>query len=174
MNPYFMKRACEAENPLYRFKFVITNTISAFYYLSMFLKPVRIQTFSSTPSSVRHCKAPTPTALKSIASSFLTTLQSVSFCVWVLKTRIVIMVAITFLPMLGLILCNWWIKGTRCTNSRTGIKLTLLSINRFIQESFWAVWDQKQLTRLPFKIKSMTWKQISPLERWKRSKLFLR
>lgn len=40
MNPYFMKRACEATDPLERFKYVITNTISAFYYLSMFLKPL--------------------------------------------------------------------------------------------------------------------------------------
>lgn len=40
MNPYFMKKAVQASNPLERMKFVITNTISAFYHISMFLKPV--------------------------------------------------------------------------------------------------------------------------------------
>lgn len=40
MNPYFMKRAVEAKDPLERFKYVITNTISAFYYISMFVKPL--------------------------------------------------------------------------------------------------------------------------------------
>jgi len=40
MNPYFMRKACEAKDPLERFKYVITNTISAFYYITMFLKPV--------------------------------------------------------------------------------------------------------------------------------------
>lgn len=40
MNPYFMKRAVEAKDPLERLKYVITNTISAFYYISMFVKPV--------------------------------------------------------------------------------------------------------------------------------------
>lgn len=40
MSPYFMKKACEANDPVERFKYVITNTISAFYYLSMFLKPL--------------------------------------------------------------------------------------------------------------------------------------
>jgi len=46
MNPYFMKRACEAKDPLERFKLVITNTISSFYYMCMFLKPVALILFS--------------------------------------------------------------------------------------------------------------------------------
>lgn len=50
MNPYFMKRACETKDPLERFKYVITNTIAAFYYLSMFLKPVILLLFSLTQS----------------------------------------------------------------------------------------------------------------------------
>jgi len=41
MSPYFMKRAVDSKDPLERLKFVITNTISAFYYMSMFLKPVK-------------------------------------------------------------------------------------------------------------------------------------
>lgn len=40
MNPYFMSRACEAKDPLERMKYIITNTISAFYYMCLFLKPV--------------------------------------------------------------------------------------------------------------------------------------
>jgi hypothetical protein len=40
MNPYFMRKATDAKDPLERFKYVITNTISAFYYITMFLKPV--------------------------------------------------------------------------------------------------------------------------------------
>jgi len=36
-----MKRAVDSKDPLERLKFVITNTISAFYYMSMFLKPVK-------------------------------------------------------------------------------------------------------------------------------------
>jgi hypothetical protein len=43
MNPYYMKRAVEAKDSLERMKFVISNTISAFYYISMFVKPVTIQ-----------------------------------------------------------------------------------------------------------------------------------
>lgn len=43
MNPYYMKRAVEAKDSLERMKFVISNTISAFYYISMFVKPVNIQ-----------------------------------------------------------------------------------------------------------------------------------
>ena len=46
MNPYFMKRAVEAKDPLERLKFVMTNTISAFYYISMFVKPVILGLFS--------------------------------------------------------------------------------------------------------------------------------
>ena len=40
MNPYYMKKASEAEDPVERFKYIITNTISAFYYITMFLKPL--------------------------------------------------------------------------------------------------------------------------------------
>jgi hypothetical protein len=40
MSPYFMKRACETKDPVERFKYVITNTIAANYYITMFLKPV--------------------------------------------------------------------------------------------------------------------------------------
>ena len=40
MNPYYMKKAYEAEDPIQRFKYIITNTISAFYYITMFLKPL--------------------------------------------------------------------------------------------------------------------------------------
>jgi hypothetical protein len=47
MSPYFMTRACQTKDPVERMKFVITNTISAFYYMSMFLKPVFVSTFSS-------------------------------------------------------------------------------------------------------------------------------
>lgn len=42
MNPYFMKKAVEAKDPLERMKYVITNTISAYYYISMFMKPVLV------------------------------------------------------------------------------------------------------------------------------------
>lgn len=42
MLPYFMKRACEAKDPVDKMKYVITNTISAFYYMNLFLKPVLI------------------------------------------------------------------------------------------------------------------------------------
>jgi hypothetical protein len=40
MNPYFMRRACETSDPVERFKYVITNTIASFYYITMFLKPL--------------------------------------------------------------------------------------------------------------------------------------
>lgn len=40
MNPYFMRKACENQDPVERFKYVITNSISAFYYITMFLKPL--------------------------------------------------------------------------------------------------------------------------------------
>ena len=42
MNPYFMKKAVEAEEPIERFKWVITNAVAAFYYITMFLKPVNL------------------------------------------------------------------------------------------------------------------------------------
>lgn len=68
MNPYFMKRAVEAKDPLERLKFVMTNTISAFYYISMFVKPVTVRLFSSTQSSERPCRAHSPTARRSTAN----------------------------------------------------------------------------------------------------------
>jgi hypothetical protein len=40
MMPYFMKRACESNEPLEKMKYVITTVISAFYYMNLFLKPV--------------------------------------------------------------------------------------------------------------------------------------
>jgi hypothetical protein len=64
MNPYFMKRAVEATDPIERMKFVITNTISAFYYISMFVKPVKDNIFSSILSWEKLFRAHSPTALK--------------------------------------------------------------------------------------------------------------
>ena len=49
MNPYFMKKAVEVEVPLERFKWVVTNTVSAFYYISMFLKPVKALAIQLNP-----------------------------------------------------------------------------------------------------------------------------
>lgn len=40
MNPYFMHKACDAKDPIERFKYIITNTIAASYYITMFMKPL--------------------------------------------------------------------------------------------------------------------------------------
>jgi len=42
MSPYFMRKACDTKDPVERFKWVITNTISSTYYITMFLKPVSV------------------------------------------------------------------------------------------------------------------------------------
>lgn len=124
MNPYFMKRACEATDPLERFKYVITNTISAFYYLSMFLKPVLILSFSSTPSSVKLSRVPTQTALRFTASRCATTPQLVTSWQWVPKIHTAITVATTSLPMRVSTQCNWSTRVTRSTNSPTVTRWT--------------------------------------------------
>lgn len=38
--PFYMNRAAMETNPLERFKFVVTTTISSFYFTNTFLKPV--------------------------------------------------------------------------------------------------------------------------------------
>lgn len=40
MMPYFLKRACETEDPVEKMKFVITSIISSNYYMNLFMKPV--------------------------------------------------------------------------------------------------------------------------------------
>ncbi len=78
MNPYFMKRAVETDNPLERLKYVMTNTISAFYYISMFVKPVIQQPFSSTQSSDRPYRPPFQMEHKSTANKSHITHPSVT------------------------------------------------------------------------------------------------
>jgi len=99
MNPYFLKRAVDAKDPLERFKFVITNTISAFYYMSMFLKPVKLKLFSSTLSLERPCKVHTPMELRYTASRCPIIHQSVISWQWVLKIPTDTTVAMTSQPM---------------------------------------------------------------------------
>ena len=40
--PYFMKKACDAKEPLEKMKCVITAVISANYYMNLFMKPVHV------------------------------------------------------------------------------------------------------------------------------------
>jgi hypothetical protein len=87
MNPYFMKKACEAKDPVERFKYVITNTIAAFYYITMFLKPVIVHLVSSTQSSVRLYKANIQTGHRFTVNRFHTILPSAIS--WPLVHRIV-------------------------------------------------------------------------------------
>lgn len=88
MNPYFMKKACEAKDPVERFKYVITNTISSFYYITMFLKPVKLPLCSLIQSLEKHCKVPTLMELKYIANRSPTILPSATSWLLALKTII--------------------------------------------------------------------------------------
>jgi hypothetical protein len=82
MNPYFMRRATETTDPLERFKYVITNSIAAFYYMSMFLKPVSNVLFSSILSSEKPSRPATPMEPRYTASKLHTTLQSATSWLW--------------------------------------------------------------------------------------------
>ena len=99
MNPYFMKKAVESSTPLEKMKFVITNTISAFYYISMFLKPVFAIQYSLTRSSDRPCRLITTMALKSTASKSRIIHQLATSWLWVLREVTDTMAATTSQPM---------------------------------------------------------------------------
>lgn len=87
MNPYFMKKAVEAKDPLERFKYVITNTIAASYYITMFLKPVSNGLYSSIQSSARLCRESTQTEQRFTVSRYRTIhLSAIS---WLLAPKIV-------------------------------------------------------------------------------------
>ena len=43
--PYFMKKACESNEPLEKMKCVVTAVISANYYMNLFMKPVNFTLF---------------------------------------------------------------------------------------------------------------------------------
>lgn len=101
MNPYFMKKACEAKDPIERFKYVITNTIAAFYYITMFLKPVINHLFSSIQLSDRLYKENTLMELKFIASRYHIIHLSAIFWLLVHKIATSTMVAIIFQLWLG-------------------------------------------------------------------------
>lgn len=139
MNPYFMKRATEAADPLERMKYVITNTISAFYYISMFVKPVSPSRCSSTRSSAKPCRPPSPTARRSTASRSRTIRPSATS--WRLGPRegTDTTDAITFRRTLGSTPWSWSIRAIRFTSLPTAIELTVLLIRKFIRESSWAV-----------------------------------
>ena len=89
MNPYYMKRALEAKDPLERLKFVMTNTISAFYYISMFVKPVIMTLFSSTLSLEKPCRDHSLMGLRFTASRSRIILLSVISWLLDLKEDIV-------------------------------------------------------------------------------------
>jgi hypothetical protein len=119
MNPYFMKKACETKDPLERFKYVITNTIAAFYYITMFLKPVRDHLRSSIQSLDRLFKESTLMGHRFTVSKFHTILQSATS--WLLVHKIVtsITVAITSQPSQDLTQCLWSIRDTKFMSSQT-------------------------------------------------------
>ena len=105
MNPYFMRKACEAKDPLERFKYVITNTISAFYYITMFLKPVINRLVSSIQLQAKLCKDNTPMVHRFIANKYHITHLSVIF--WQQALRIVI-------STMGATISQLWQDSTLC------------------------------------------------------------
>jgi hypothetical protein len=143
MNPYFMKRAAEATDPLERMKYVITNTISAFYYISMFVKPVNSSTCSSTQSSEKPCRPPSPMARKYIVNRFRTTRPSATF--WLLDPREATDTtdAITFRPTQGSTPWSWSTRAIKSMNLPVAIESTALSIRKSIRESSWGVSDRR-------------------------------
>lgn len=78
----------------------MTNTISAFYYISMFVKPVKMTLFSSTLSLEKPCKDPSLMGLRFTASRSRIILLLVISWQWDLKEDIVITETTTSLPML--------------------------------------------------------------------------
>jgi hypothetical protein len=79
MFPIFTTKAAESQNSIERMKLFIASTISSFYYMNLFLKPVSEKSFSLIQFSVRHFRHPTLTELKSTVNKFHTTLQSATF-----------------------------------------------------------------------------------------------
>ncbi len=139
MNPYFMKKATQAKDPLERFKYVITNTISAFYYITMFLKPVSYDLFSSIRLQAKLQKVTTQMVPKSIASRSPIILQLAISLQLVLIIPIDIMDATISQLWLDLTQCLWSTRDIKYTNFPMGIRWMLVLTKKCIQEYSWVV-----------------------------------
>lgn len=145
MSPYFMARACQSKDPIERMKYVITNTVSAFYYMSMFLKPVIRARFSWTQWSEKPFKAAILTEQPSTANKFLTILRSATSWLWDLKTPIDTMATTT--SQLTQDSTPWLspTKAPKLMNLQMADELMLLSTNKSIQVFLWVVCVHRRL-----------------------------
>lgn len=168
MNPYFMRKASDAKDPLERFKYVITNTISAFYYLSMFLKPVILLLSSLIQSLDRLFRDTTLTAHRSTVSRSPITLLSATF--WQSDPKIAIdtMAAITSQLTPDSTLCSSSTKATKSMSSATVTESMPLSTKKSTQAFLLAVLDRKLSILSPSKTKRINLKQKLPSEKSRR------
>lgn len=170
MNPYYMKRAVEAKDPLERLKFVMTNTISAFYYISMFVKPVKTSPLSSTPSLERPYRPPFPMGHKFTASRSLTTHPSATSLPLALREG----TAITVVTTSRLTLASTpWSSSTRAiksTSSPMATGSTVLSTKKFTPGFLWEACVQRQLSLSSSTIRRMSFEHKSFSVKLKRGK----